>query len=221
MRRISTTTFRIARRGTCAGGSNRQIALNLCALEAAPLPRRPGAAHGGSARRDQPSWSRTSFARSRCSRERRERASVAGKPRHLYIEIRRRCAMAVDISGWSHPDARDRPPRPPPPGRAGPDPSSSGGPREEAGPDIERILPSNPEVGEWGLGVGTWSRAPWTSIVGGHPLCSHPGWRDLDLRSRGGGDRPARGGGELREGLRAGPGVGGARHAPVDGTVAT
>ena len=181
MRRISPTTFRIARRGT-SREINRQIALNLVRSQAADLARRPGAAHGRAARRDQPAGAGP--ARAKQVFEGAKGESKRGrKPRHLYIETRRRCALAVDISAsrtlmhvtdpLGHP-LLDAPGVP-----------DAGAPATAwsstlAG-NIESLLAEHPEFGEC-LGVGI-AVAGLVDMERGR-LRNAPtlGWRDVELR---------------------------------------
>lgn len=96
MRRISPTTFRIARRGT-SREINRQIALNLVRarqpISRADLARLMGVRRGAVSRLVQ------DLLRTQQVFEGAKGESPRGrKPRHLYIETRRQCALAVDIS---------------------------------------------------------------------------------------------------------------------------
>jgi predicted transcriptional regulator len=96
MRRISTTAFRIARRGTFRE-INRQIALNLVRakqpISRADLARLMGVRRGAVSRLVN------ELLRSGMVFEGAKGESKRGrKPRHLHIETRRRCAVAVDIS---------------------------------------------------------------------------------------------------------------------------
>ena len=96
MRRINPSAFRVARRGT-SREINRQIALNLV-REKQPISRadlarlmgmRPGAV----------SLLVNELLESRLVFEGAKGDSQGGRrPTHLYIETRRRCAVAVDIS---------------------------------------------------------------------------------------------------------------------------
>src|SRR3990172_8509177 len=96
MRRISPTTFRIARRGT-SREINRQIALNLVRskqpISRADLARLMGARRGAISRLVKDLLRATQVVQGPKGESKRGR-----KPRHLYIETRRRCALAVDIS---------------------------------------------------------------------------------------------------------------------------
>jgi N-acetylglucosamine repressor len=96
MRRISPTTFRIARR-TTSREINRQIALNLIRsrqpVSRAELARLMGVRRGAVSRLVQ------DLIRTKQIFEGAKGDAKRGrKPRHLYIETRRHCALAVDIS---------------------------------------------------------------------------------------------------------------------------
>ena len=96
MRRISPTAFRIARRGT-SREINRQIALNLVRstqpISRADLARLMGVRRGAISRLVE------DLLRSKQVFEGAKGESKRGrKPRHLYIETRRNCALAVDVS---------------------------------------------------------------------------------------------------------------------------
>jgi N-acetylglucosamine repressor len=96
MRRISPTSFRVARRGT-SREINRQIALNLVRakqpISRAELARLMGVRRGAVSRLVK------DLLRAKQVFEGAKGESKRGrKPRHLYIETRRRCALAVDIS---------------------------------------------------------------------------------------------------------------------------
>ncbi len=96
MRRISPTAFRIAKRGTFRE-INRQIALNLVRakqpISRAELARTMGVRRGAITRLVD------ELLRAGLVFEGAKGESKRGrKPRHLYIETRRRCALAVDIS---------------------------------------------------------------------------------------------------------------------------
>src|SRR5258708_32150502 len=96
MRGMSTTTFRIARRGT-SRELTRQIGLNLVRSKQpgsrAGLARLMGVRRGAISRLVQDLLHAKQVFEGAKGESKRGR-----KPRHLYIEIRRRCAMAVDIS---------------------------------------------------------------------------------------------------------------------------
>jgi predicted NBD/HSP70 family sugar kinase len=96
MRRISPTEFRIARRGT-SREINRQIALNLVRAKQ-PISRAELARLMG-VRRGAISLLVNELLASGLVFEGAKGESKRGrKPMHLYIETRRRCALAVDIS---------------------------------------------------------------------------------------------------------------------------
>jgi predicted NBD/HSP70 family sugar kinase len=96
MRRISPTSFRVARRGT-SREINRQIALNLVRskqpISRAELARLMGVRRGAVSRLVK------DLIRAKAVFEGAKGESKRGrKPRHLYIETRRNCALAVDVS---------------------------------------------------------------------------------------------------------------------------
>ena len=96
MRRISPTAFRIARRGT-SREINRQIALNLVRstqpISRADLARLMGVRRGAVSRLVE------DLIRAKQVFEGAKGESKRGrKPRHLYIETRSHCALAVDVS---------------------------------------------------------------------------------------------------------------------------
>jgi predicted NBD/HSP70 family sugar kinase len=96
MRRISPTSFRVARRGT-SREINRQIALNLVRskqpISRAELARLMGVRRGAVSRLVK------DLIRAKQVFEGAKGESKRGrKPRHLYIETRRNCALAVDVS---------------------------------------------------------------------------------------------------------------------------
>lgn len=180
MRRISTTTFRIARRGT-SREINRQIALNLVRskqpISRADLARLMGVRRGAISRLVQ------DLLRAKQVFEGAKGTSKRGrKPRHLYIETRRRCAMAVDISAsrtqmlvtdpLGHPllDVQEFPTRPRPDGLV-----------KRLAQNIDRILTEHPEVGTC-LGVGVVIAGLVDIDRGRLRYAPTLGWRDLDLR---------------------------------------
>ena len=180
MRRISTTTFRIARRGT-SREINRQIALNLVRskqpISRADLARLMGVRRGAISRLVQ------DLLRAKQVFEGAKGESKRGrKPRHLYIETRRRCAMAVDISAsrtlmlvtdpLGHPllDVVEFPTPPRPDGLV-----------KRLARDIDRILAEHPEMGEC-LGVGVVIAGLVDIDRGRVRYAPTLGWRDLDLR---------------------------------------
>jgi predicted NBD/HSP70 family sugar kinase len=180
MRRISPTTFRIARRGT-SREINRQIALNLVRarqpISRAELARLMGVRRGAITRLVQ------DLIRTKQVFEGLKGESKRGrKPLHLYIETRQSCVMAVDISGHrtlmqvtdplGHPllDIQEfsTPPRP-----------------DDLIPElakhIARILAKHPEVGTC-LGVGVAIAGLVNVERGSLRFAPALGWRDLDIR---------------------------------------
>lgn len=180
MRRISTTTFRIARRGT-SREINRQIALNLVRskqpISRADLARLMGVRRGAISRLVQDLLHAKQVFEGAKGKSKRGR-----KPRQLYIEIRRRCAMAVDISAsrtlmlvtdpLGHPllDVQEFPTRLRPHGLV-----------KRLAQNIDRILTAHPEVGEC-LGVGVVVAGLVDIDRGRIRYAPTLGWRDLDLR---------------------------------------
>jgi predicted NBD/HSP70 family sugar kinase len=179
MRRISPTTFRIARRGT-SREINRQIALNLVRsrqpISRADLARLMGVRRGAISRLVK------DLLRSKQVFEGAKGESKRGrKPRHLYIETRRSCAMAVDISasrtlmlvtdplGYPLLDIQEFPTRRPAHGLV-----------KQLARNLERVLGEHPEFGEC-LGVGI-VVAGLVDLDRGR-LRNAPtlGWRDLEL----------------------------------------
>jgi predicted NBD/HSP70 family sugar kinase/biotin operon repressor len=179
MRRISTTAFRIARRGT-SREINRQIALNLVRarqpISRAELARLMGVRRGAVSRLvDELLETGLVFEGSK-GESRRGR-----KPTQLYLETRRRCVAAVDVSAsqtavlvtdvLGHPlvDVTQFPTR------------------HELQPLVDdlartigRVLADHPEVGACiGIGVSV------SGLVVGGRLRFSPtlGWRDVDLRA--------------------------------------
>jgi predicted NBD/HSP70 family sugar kinase len=180
MRRISPTTFQIARRGT-SREINRQIALNLVRskqpISRADLARLMGVRRGAISRLV------ADLLRTKQVFEGAKGESKRGrKPRHLYIETRRRCALAVDISasatlmlvtdplGQPLLDIREFPTRPRPDGLV-----------KELARNIDRLLAQNPEVGEC-LGVGVVIAGLVDIDRGRLRYAPTLGWRDVDLR---------------------------------------
>ena len=180
MRRISPTTFQIARRGT-SREINRQIALNLVRsrqpISRADLARLMGVRRGAVSRLVK------DLLRAKQVFEGAKGESKRGrKPRHLYIETRRRCALAVDISAsrtlmlvtdtLGHPllDIQEFPTRRPAHGLV----------KNLAG-NIGTLLSAHPEFGEC-LGVGI-VVAGLVDLERGR-LRNAPtlGWRDVDLQ---------------------------------------
>jgi predicted NBD/HSP70 family sugar kinase len=180
MRRISTTTFRIARRGT-SREINRQIALNLVRskqpISRADLARLMGVRRGAISRLVE------DLLRAKQVFEGAKGESKRGrKPRHLYIETRRRCAMAVDIRAsrtlmlvtdpLGHPllDVHEFATPPGPDGLV-----------KRLARNIDRILVEHPEMGEC-LGVGVVVAGLVDIDQGRVRYAPTLGWRDLDLR---------------------------------------
>ena len=212
MRRISPTAFHIARRGT-SREINRQIALNLVRtrqpISRADLARLMGVRRGAISRLVE------DLIGTQQVFEGAKGESLRGrKPRHLYIETRRRCAMAVDISasqtliqvtdplGYSLLDTQEIPTR------SRPTPWS---PISRGGSSGSSPASRNRHVfrGRCGRCGSRRSRARTP------PLCADAGVaRRGHPRPARGCDPPARRPRELRQGLRAGPGVGGARTRP-------
>jgi N-acetylglucosamine repressor len=180
MRRISTTTFRIARRGT-SREINRQIALNLVRsrqpISRADLARLMGVRRGAISRLVE------DLLRTKQVFEGGKGESKRGrKPRYLHIETRRSCAMAVDISAsrtlmlvtdpLGHPllEVKELPTGPSPQGLV-----------QRLARNIDRILGEHTEVGEC-LGVGVVISGLVDSDRGRLRFSPTLGWRDLDLR---------------------------------------
>jgi N-acetylglucosamine repressor len=96
MRRISPTAFRVARRGT-SREINRQIALNLVRstqpISRAELARLMGVRRGAVSRLVEDLIRTNQVVEGAKGESKRGR-----KPRHLYIETRSHCALAVDVS---------------------------------------------------------------------------------------------------------------------------
>ena len=213
MRRISPTTFQIARRGT-SREINRQIALNLVRsrqpISRADLARLMGVRRGAISRLVK------DLLRAKQVFEGAKGESKRGrKPRHLYIETRRRCALAVDISAsrtlmlvtdpLGHPllEIQEFPTRRPAHGLV----------KHLAG-NIESLLSEHPEFGEC-LGVGIVVAGLVDKERGRLRNAPTLGWRDVELqRAAARGGRAAGRGRERREGLRAGTGLGRARARP-------
>jgi len=179
MRRINTTAFRIARRGT-SREINRQIALNLVRerqpLSRADLARLMGVRPGGISRLVN------ELLESGLVFEGDKGESRGGrKPRHLHIETRQRCAIAVDISasrtqvlvtdlvGHALTEVSDLP--------------TSRQPQvlvAEVARRIRTILAEHPKAGECvGLGVVV---PGMVALEGGRlKHCPTLGWRDVDI----------------------------------------
>lgn len=181
MRRISPTAFRIARRGT-SREINRQIALNLVRstqpISRADLARLMGVRRGAVSRLVE------DLIRSKLVFEGAKGESKRGrKPRHLYIETRRNCALAVDVSAsrllvqvadpLGHPllDLQEYPMRSRPQDFV-----------KDLARTLEQLLAAHPEFGPC-LGVGV-VVAGLVDIARGR-LRNAPtlGWQDLELRA--------------------------------------
>jgi predicted NBD/HSP70 family sugar kinase len=180
MRRISPTTFQIARRGT-SREINRQIALNLVRsrqpISRADLARLMGVRRGAISRLVK------DLLRAKQVFEGAKGESKRGrKPRHLYIETRRRCALAVDISAsrtlmlvtdpLGHPllEIQEFPTRRPAHGLV----------KHLAG-NIESLLSEHPEFGEC-LGVGIVVAGLVDKERGRLRNAPTLGWRDVELQ---------------------------------------
>jgi N-acetylglucosamine repressor len=185
MRRISPTAFRIARRGT-SREINRQIALNLVRsrqpISRADLARLMGIRRGASSRLVE-DLIRTKQVFEGKPYDGPEGESKRGrKPRLLYIETRRHCAFAVDISaartllqvvdplgeplfGIDELPARLRPE----------------GLVRELARNIRRILRAHPEAGVC-LGVGVTVAGLVDPERGRLRYAPTLGWRDVDIR---------------------------------------
>jgi predicted NBD/HSP70 family sugar kinase len=178
VRRISTTEFRVARRGT-SREINRQIALNLIRskqpVSRAELARLMGVRRGAVSRLvDELLAARLVF-------EGAKGESARGrKPMHLHIETRRRCVAAVDVSAsrtcvlltdlLGHPlvDVVEFPTRRRPPLLV----------RDVAGA-LSRLLEGHPEAGACaGVGVAV---SGLVSAAGRVEFSPTLGWRDVDL----------------------------------------
>jgi N-acetylglucosamine repressor len=178
MRRINPTGFKIAKRGTFRE-INRQIALNLVRakqpISRAELARLMGVRRGAVSRLVD------DLLRAGLVFEGAKGESKRGrKPMHLYIETRRRCALAVDVSasrtlimvtdllGYPLLDLRDFP-----------TPVRPDGLVRELVRYIDRILTDHPDVGECaGVGIVI---AGLVDLEGGLRYSPTLGWRDVDL----------------------------------------
>jgi N-acetylglucosamine repressor len=179
MRRISPTAFRIARRGT-PREINRQIALNLIRsrqpISRADLARLMGVRTGGISRLIQ-DLIRTKQVFEGAKGE----AKRGRKPRYLYIETRRRCAVAVDISAsrtlmqvtdpLGHPllDVEEFSTRARPHGLV-----------RELAHRIKTVLGDHPELGNC-LGVGVVVAGLVDPQKGQLRYAPTLGWRDIDI----------------------------------------
>jgi N-acetylglucosamine repressor len=206
MRRISPTTFRIARRGT-SREINRQIALNLVRsrqpISRADLARLMGIRRGAISRlvedliRTKQIFEGGRFddavdagvnAKAKDGdgngrpESRKGTAKRGRRPRHLYIETRRHCALAVDISaartllqvtdplGEPLLDIEELPAQRHPDGLV-----------RELGRNIQRFLTKHPEVGDC-LGVGVTIAGLVDPERGRLRYAPTLGWRELDIR---------------------------------------
>jgi predicted NBD/HSP70 family sugar kinase len=178
MRRINPSAFRIARRGT-SREINRQIALNLV-REKQPISRadlarlmgmRPGAV----------SLLVNDLLRTGLVFEGAKGESKGGRrPTHLYIETRRRCALAVDINA-SHTSilVTDLLGRPLTEVSEFPTKSRPQALVKELVGRIGRILADDPGFGQCvGLGVVV---SGMVDLAGGLKYSPTLGWRDVDL----------------------------------------
>jgi predicted NBD/HSP70 family sugar kinase len=178
MRRISPTTFHIARRGT-SREINRQIALNLIRskqpISRAELARLMGVRRGAVSRLvDELLGAGLIF-------EGAKGESLRGrKPMHLHIETRRRCVVAVDVSAshtsllltdlLGHPllDVTEFPTRRRPQLLV-----------RDVAAAISRLLQGHPEAGECaGVGVSVSGLVDATGRVEFSPTL---GWHDVNL----------------------------------------
>jgi N-acetylglucosamine repressor len=180
MRRISTTTFRIARRGT-SREINRQIALNLVRsrqpISRAELARLMGVRRGAISRLVEDLLQAKQVFEGAKGESKRGR-----KPRYLHIETRRSCALAVDINAsrtlmlvadrLGHPllEVLEVPTEP--------DPLLL---IRTLARNIDRMLAEHAEVGEC-LGVGLVISGLVDSDRGRLRYSPTLGWRDLPLR---------------------------------------
>jgi N-acetylglucosamine repressor len=180
MRRISPTAFRVARRGT-SREINRQIALNLVRsrqpISRADLARLMGVRRGAISRLVQDLIHTKQVFEGPKGESKRGR-----KPLHLYIETRRRCALAVDISAsrtqmqvtdpLGHPllEVHEFPTRPQPRGLV-----------RELARHIAYIFTAHPEIGKC-LGVGIAIAGLVDLERGRLRFAPSLGWRDVDIR---------------------------------------
>lgn len=180
MRRISPTAFRIARRGT-SREINRQIVLNLVRsrqpISRADLARLMGVRRGAVSRLVK------ELIRAKQVFEGPKGESARGrKPLGLYIETRRACALAVDVSASRTliqvTDSLGRPLEDP---RDYPTSSDQSLLVSDLARHIEQILAEHPEVGSW-LGVGVAIAGlvdPGRGRLRNAPTL---GWRDIELQ---------------------------------------
>lgn len=185
MRRISPTAFRIARRGTLRE-INRQIALNLVRsrqpISRADLARLMGIRRGAISRLVEDLIQTKQVFEGPGSADHDSEGKRGRKPRLLYIETRRHCAIAVDISaartqlqvvdplGEPLLALEELPARPRPDAVV-----------PELAKHIRRILHAHPEVGHC-LGVGIAVAGLVDPERGRLRYAPTLGWRDVDLR---------------------------------------
>jgi predicted NBD/HSP70 family sugar kinase len=181
MRRISPTAFRIARRGT-PREINRQIVPNLVRsrqpISRAELARLMGVRRGAVSRLVHDLIRTKQIFEGPKGDNRRGR-----KPMLLYLETRRRCALAVDISAsrtliqvtdpLGHPllDIEEVPTFP-----------EAKGIVKELARNILRIVAEHPEVGQC-LGVGVVVAGLVDPEQGRLRNAPTLGWRDIDIRA--------------------------------------
>jgi N-acetylglucosamine repressor len=179
VRRISPTTFRVARRGT-SREINRQIALNLIRerqpISRAELARQMGMRRGAVSRLVEELLGTGLVFEGAKGESPRGR-----KPRQLYIETRRRCVVAVDVT-FSHTSITVTDVLGHPLLEVSETPAHSR-PRyhvRELARGIGRLLEEHPEVGEC-LGIGV-AVSGLVDLEGGR-LRYGPtlGWHDVDL----------------------------------------
>jgi len=178
MRRISPTAFRVARRGT-SREVNRQIALNLIRaqqpLSRSDLARLMGVRPGGV------SLIVNDLLQAGLVFEgAKGRSRLGRRPRHLYVETRKRCAVAADVSasrtailvtdllGRPLIDVLEFPTRPRPRVLIA-----------QLGRSVVRVLKQHPEFGRCvGLGVAVSGVVDQEGRLRFSPTL---GWRDVDL----------------------------------------
>jgi N-acetylglucosamine repressor len=191
MRRISPTTFRIARRGT-SREINRQIALNLVRsqqpISRADLARLMGIRRGAISRlvedliRTKQVFEAEKLDVPAPADAPAREGKRGRRPRHLYIETRRHCALAVDISA-GHTLLQATDPLGEPlldieelPARRDPD-----GLVRELARSIQCFLTKHPEIGDC-LGVGVVVAGLVDPERGRLRYAPTLGWRELDIR---------------------------------------
>ncbi|HUL79190.1 MAG TPA: ROK family transcriptional regulator, partial [Vicinamibacteria bacterium] len=178
MRRISPTSFRVARRGT-SREINRQIALNLIRskqpVSRAELARLMGVRRGAVSR-----LVGELLAAGRVFEGAKGESPRGRKPMHLHIETRRRCVAAVDVSAsltaitvtdlLGHPllDVTEFPTRRRPPLLV-----------KDVATALSRALEDHPEVGQC-VGVGV-SVSGLVDPGGRLKFSPTLGWREVDL----------------------------------------